>query len=140
MALKKQQFYEGAALHLLARAGGITGIRYEGPFFFLNDHLSVFLKYCTKGRSPWGFTFTADEQNALRDRALQHEVVIGLICGADGVVALPYDAYASIATTRDSAIRVSCYRQHNEQYEINGPDGRLTGKVPPSNWQRILRH
>jgi hypothetical protein len=41
MAIKKQEFYEGAALHLLARAGGITGIRYVAPFFLLNDHLRL---------------------------------------------------------------------------------------------------
>lgn len=33
MAIKKQEFYEGAALHLLARSGGISNIRYETPFF-----------------------------------------------------------------------------------------------------------
>jgi len=33
MAIKKQEFYEGAALHLLVRGGAITSIRYELPFF-----------------------------------------------------------------------------------------------------------
>ena len=52
MAIKKQEFYEGAALHLLARAGGITSLRYEAPLFLLNNRLLVHLKYSTKGRSP----------------------------------------------------------------------------------------
>lgn len=47
MSIKKQEFYEGVALHLLARNGGITSIRYEAPFFLLNDHLLVHLKYST---------------------------------------------------------------------------------------------
>jgi len=34
MAIKKQEFYEGAALHLVARATPIA-IRYEAPFFFV---------------------------------------------------------------------------------------------------------
>ena len=74
MSIKKQEFYEGAALHLLARAGGITGIRYEAPLFLLNEQLLVLLKYSTKGRSPWGFTFTRDEQLILHNRASQLRV------------------------------------------------------------------
>jgi len=69
MAIKKQEFYEGAALHLLARNGGIAGIRYESPFFVLNDDPWVLLKYSTRGRSPWGFTFMPDEQVLLQVRA-----------------------------------------------------------------------
>jgi hypothetical protein len=138
MAIKKQEFYEGAALHLLARTGGITSIRYEAPFFLLNDFLLVYLKYSTRGRSPWGFTFTTDEQVALESRASQLKIVIGLVCGADGVMAFTYDAYRSVAALRDSAVHIACYRQHGEHYEVNGPDGRLDGKVAPSNWLRIL--
>jgi hypothetical protein len=138
MAIKKQEFYEGAALHMLARAGAITSIRYEAPFFRLNDDLLVYLKYSTKGRSPWGFTFTTDEQVVLQRRGSELKIVIGLVCGADGVVALTYDAYRSVAAPRKSAVHIACYRKHGEHYEVNGPDGRLDGKMAPSNWQRIL--
>src|SRR5438309_6815662 len=41
MAIKKQEFYEGAALHLLARSGGITSIRYDPPLFIVNNRLLV---------------------------------------------------------------------------------------------------
>ena len=138
MAIKKQEFYEGAALHLLARTGGITSIRYEAPFFRLNNQLLVYLKYSTRGRSPWGFTFMPDEQVLLQNRAPGSEIVIGLICGADGVAALTYDAYRRVAAHRTSALHIACYRQHGEHYEVNGPDGKLDRKVAPSNWQRIL--
>jgi hypothetical protein len=138
MAIKKQEFYEGAALHILARTGGVTSIRYEAPFFLLNNQLLVYLKYSTRGRSPWGFTFTADEQVLLHDRDSETKIVIGLVCGADGVVALNYDAFRSVAPPRKSAVHIACYRQHGEYYEVNGPDGTLDGKVAPSNWQRIL--
>jgi hypothetical protein len=138
MAIKKQEFYEGAALHLLARTGGITSIRYESPFFLLNKNLQVYLKYSTKGRSPWGFTFTPDEQTLLRGKASQFKTVIALICGADGVAAFTYEAYLGIAAPRNSAVHIACYRKHGEYYDVNGPDGRLDGKVSPSNWRRIL--
>jgi hypothetical protein len=138
MSIKKQEFYEGAALHLLARSGRIASIRYEAPFFLFNGHLLVLLKYSTRGRSPWGFTFTPDEQTILKIADSKSKIVIGLVCGADGVAAFSYDAYLGIAAPRKSAIHVSCYRRHGEHYEVNGPDGHLDGKVAPSNWRRIL--
>jgi hypothetical protein len=138
MAIKKQEFYEGAALHLLARTGGITTVRYEAPFFILNSHLLIYLKYSTRGRSPWGFTFMPDEQVLLQTRASKFEVMIGLICGADGVAALSYQGYNRIATVRRSAVHVACYRKHSEYYDVNGPDGRLDEKIAPSNWRKIL--
>lgn len=143
MAIKKQEFYEGAALHLLARSGGITSIVYDPPLFLMNNQVLVLLKYSTKGRSPWGFTFTTDEQVLLQKKAVDHvdrRVVIGLVCGADGVATFTYDDYRSVANSTNAAVHISCYRKHGEHYEVNGPDGTLDGKVAPSNWQRILEN
>ena len=117
MAIKKQEFYEGAALYLLARTGAITSIRYDAPFLLLNDRLFVLLKYSTKGRSPWRFTFTPDEQEVLHRRATQCKIIIGLICGADGVAAFTYDAYVRVAALRKSSVHIACYRQHHKHYE-----------------------
>ena len=138
MTIKKQEFYEGAALHLLARAGGIKNVQYQAPFFLLNDALTVHLKYCTRSRSPWTFSFATDEQVLLRDRASKFKTVIGLICGADGVASISYDDYQKIAESGNAAIHIACYRDHHKHYEIKGPKGKLDSKVAPSNWQRIL--
>ncbi len=138
MNIRKQEFYEGAALHVLARRGSITSIKYEAPFFKLNDRLLVYLKYCTRTRSPWGFTFTSDERRFLQKHGGGTEIVIGLICGSDGIAALTYAEFCSIASQQDIQVHVSCYRSHGEHYEVNGPDGTLGGKVAPSDWQRIL--
>lgn len=139
MAIKKQAFYEGAALHILACAGDVTSIHREPPFFLLNKRLLVLLKYCTKGRSPWAFTFGIDEQVFLANRASESRLVFGLVCGGDGVAALPYEAYLSIASVRRATVHIACYRQHAEHYEINGPDGKLSSKVSPAMWERILQ-
>lgn len=138
MAIKKQEFYEGAALHLLVRNGSIKNIRYEPPLFVVNDQVLILLKYSTKSRSPWGFTFTTDEQTLLETKASERKIVIGLVCGGDGVASISYDAYKSVAAPRSSAVHIACYRQHGEHYEVNGPDGTLNWKVAPSNWQKIL--
>jgi hypothetical protein len=39
MAIKKQEFYEGAALHLIARTGLVAGVQYVAPFFVFNNRL-----------------------------------------------------------------------------------------------------
>jgi hypothetical protein len=138
MAIKKQEFYEGAAIHLLSRGGRIAGLRYEPPFFIVNNELSVCLKYSTRGRSPWGFTFTSDEQNLLRTRAKSSDLIIGLICGPDGIAAISYEDYRTIAGPKKSALHISCYRKHGKHYGVFGPDGELNRKIAPSVWQRIL--
>jgi hypothetical protein len=138
MPINKQSFYEGAALHVLARSGGIEGIRYEPPFFILNNNLFVDLKYSTRSRSPWGFTFTPAEQHTLETKAARSNIVIGLICGADGIAAISYDSFRTVASHRKSAIHIACYRTHGKHYEINGPDGTLDERVAPSTWSLLL--
>jgi len=139
MGIQKQEFYEGAALHQLIRGlrDGVS-VAHSPPFFVFNGRLQVHLKYSTAKRSPWGFTFTVDEQILLRQCAREIPLVIGLICGADGIAALPYVDYLRIAPLKDAALRVSCRRKHREHFEIGGPDGTLPGKVAPSDWARLL--
>ena len=138
MGIKKQEFNEGAALHMLIRQGGVSSIRYEAPFFIVNERQLVHLKYCTRSRSPWGFTFMPEEQSLLMQTSSKNCVAIALICGADGVAAFDCRAYLSIARPKRSSVHVACYRGRGEHYEVNGPDGSLQGKVAPSNWLRIL--
>jgi len=136
--IRKQDFYEGAALYLLACEGQIEQIRYQPPFFLLNGEVSVYLKYSTRGRSPWGFTFMPDEAITLKRKTAEAKVVIALVCGSDGVAALSYKELDGVAPFEDRPIRVACFRLFNEHYEIRGPKGIAKKKVPPSRWKRIL--
>jgi hypothetical protein len=138
MAIQKQEFYEGAALHQLIRGSSGAKVSFSWPFFIFDGQLQVHLKYSTAKRTPWGFTFMPDEQVLLQARAKQLPLVIGLICGADGIAALPYDDYSNITALKPVAIHISCKRNHREHYEISGPDGILSGKVAPSDWGRLL--
>jgi hypothetical protein len=138
MPIQKQEFYEGAALHQLIRGSCRAEVSFSSPFFIFNGQLQAHLKYSTAKRTPWGFTFMPDEQVLLQARARELPLVIGLICGADGVAALPYANFSGIAPLKPVAMRISCKRQHREHYEISGPDGTLSGKVAPSDWGRLL--
>jgi hypothetical protein len=139
MAIKKQEFYEGAALHALAKNGCIRGISYEAPFFLLNNGLLVYFKHSTKGRSPWGFTFMPSEQALLQEAVSRTRTIIAFICGSDGVAAVAVEEYLKIAAPRDSSVHVSCFRLHGQYYDIFGPNGKLGGKVSPSLWRNILK-
>lgn len=139
MAIQKQEFYEGAALHQLIRGCIGTKVVHLPPLFVFNDRLQVHIKYSTAKRSPWSFTFVADEQVWLAERSCVMPLIIGLVCGADGIAALPFNEYATIASTRSAALRVACYRHHREHFEIRGPDGKLPGKIAPSDWSRLLK-
>ena len=138
MPITKQAFYEGAALHQLARSTELKSIRYEAPFFIFNKSVLAYLKYSTKTRSPWAFTFTEEEQVLLTRRAASDLIAIGLICAGDGVAMIAYDDYLSIASPRKGAVHVACYRKHKEHYEVSGPDGAVARKVAPSEWGRLL--
>ena len=138
MGIKKQDFYEGAALFILARTGDLHGIRHEEPFFVLNDNLLIYLKHSTQTRSPWGFTFSKEERETLRAKNASDKIVIGLVCGADGVAALPYESFAEVAGSGDGQFRIACHRKHNEHYCITGPNAQLAKKIAPSNWLKIL--
>jgi hypothetical protein len=96
------------------------------------------MKYSTKGRSPWGFTFSHEEQVLLEHHSKMTEVVIGLVCGADGVAAVRYQQFRTVVQKHRRAIHLSCARSHGEHYLISGPDGSLRHKVAPGSWQKIL--
>jgi hypothetical protein len=139
MGIQKQQFYEGAALHQLIRGtAGRMSIVHSSPFFTINDRLTVHLKYCTAKRSPWSFTFTPLEQLDLLRAASQSDLIIGLICGADGVSALPFADYAKIAQHRETSLRISCKRLYRKHFEVTGPDAILPRKIAPSEWVNLL--
>jgi hypothetical protein len=103
----------------------------------LNGSISILLKYSTKGRSPWGFTLTPDEQQLLASQVTP-DFIVGLICGSDGVAAFNATELGAIATFNGAGIHLACYRRHGEHYEVSGPDGSMLRKIPPSRWQHIL--
>jgi hypothetical protein len=139
MVIRKHNFYEGAALSMLIRAAGAMHVIFQEPFFVVDGRLVLYLKYSTKVRSPWNFTFTAEEQILLTEPISPVAPTIALICGEDGVAALSMEDYESIVNVeRNTAAHVACFRRHGEYYEISGPNGVLQTKIAPSKWHRLL--
>lgn len=139
MGIQKQEFYEGAALYRLIRGSDeAKRIAYVPPFFIVDGCLQIYLKYSTAKRSPWSYTFMPEEQELLCQHARSMPVVIGLICGADGVAAVPYEDYLKVAPIKSAALRVSCKRNHREHFEVGGPNGTLPEKIAPASWNTFL--
>ena len=139
MGIQKQEFYEGAALHQLVRGTAGVQISYLAPFFVVDDRFQIHLKYSTGVRSPWGFSFLPAEQQLMRARSTGLPLVIGLICGSDGIAALPYEKYQQAAALRDVAVWVSCARLHRKHFEVSGPDATVAGKISLSDWPRLTK-
>jgi hypothetical protein len=136
--LKKQEFYEGAALYQLLRTNAVERVSYAHPFFILNDKTAILLKYSTRKDSPWNFTFTELELSEFEYENKPFNYFAGLICGSDGVVALSLTQLTQLAEPGDKSFRVGCYRKHDHQYEVRGPLGALRGKISRNSWKRIL--
>lgn len=140
MSIKKLEYYEGAAIYKLARHGVIDGLRYEPPLFLLNNGTHVLIKHSAKKRSPWGFTFTALERNLLLERNCRgSRIILGLVCGSDGVAALTYGEFCSLVPETETSIRIACARSFGEHFLVKGANGRLRKKIAPSRWWKILK-
>lgn len=135
--IKKQEFYEGAALCQLLSADASTSMRCAPPFHIVNENVYVLLKYCTRSRSPWGFTLTSGERVELEAIACSEDVHIGLVCGSDGVAAVRYADLRNVLGSGAGSVRVACYRKQGQHYLISGPNGVLDRKVAPSRWRNI---
>src|SRR5690349_16323853 len=132
MPINKQAFYEGAALYMLARQARTIRLEYRNPFFIINAEVAVYLKYSARVRSPWTFTFGVAEFAALAETSCSSELVVGLICGGDGIAGVTYEQLHKIVGVPTSAAHVACARRYNEHYGVVGPQGELDKKVQPS--------
>lgn len=138
MTIAKHEFYEGAALHQLVTNSKVESIRYEAQVFTINNSVQIYLKYCTKNRTPWGFTFTSSECTLLETCATNKRVFLGLVCAADGIAAISHEMFRSIASQGKDPFSILCHRKFGKHYLVSGPNGSLSRKIAPSQWQRIL--
>jgi hypothetical protein len=140
MTIQKQEFYQGAAIHRLVCLGGLKSISFEDPFFIFNDQILVYFKYSTKTRGPWGFSFMPEEQKLIKMKSETKgdRLVLGLVCGSDGVALVKSNEIFTIGFLKESSVRIACHRKHGEHYKVSGPEGELLNKVAPSEWTRLL--
>jgi hypothetical protein len=137
----------GASLAQLATTGRPVTI-HERPglerclFDILSDGAvsSVLFKYSTRRKSPWQFTVTREQLDALRGRAPAlpySRRYFALVCYTDGVCLVSLDDFLEIVKVQRKDLQwgVSVSRGHSTQYRVSGPGRELLERtVPRSRW------
>ncbi len=136
--LYRNGYYHGAAIVRLLDDERCLAVRKYGLFgYIVNDSIFVLLKYTTKARTPWGFTFDQEEVGRYSKMNLLYpRVVLGFICGDDGVCALEWSQASGLLAGNPGRIAVG--RKHNKQYDVWGSAGGLKGKIALNRWPSLL--
>ncbi|MCP4649613.1 MAG: hypothetical protein GY853_05980 [PVC group bacterium] len=132
--IDKQEYYYGAGLIKLIDDPRFLTIKKNEDGYIVNDATFIYLKYRTKSMAPWSFTITKEEGQLLqKHRDKFTNVVIGLVCGGDGVCAVSFDLAKELLGGTEGSISVK--RKFREQYSVKGPAQKMKGKVSPKEWQ-----
>lgn len=135
--LEKQEFYWGAAIIRLLEDSRCTGLKKEEHGYLVNSKSFVLLKYSTKSRTPWRFIFGEDEFARLTHVSNRNNsIVIGLICGGDGVCAIGWTQALTLLGGKSGWISVR--RNFHERYGVAGPTGELDRKISVRDWPAVL--
>ena len=135
--IEKEDFYHGAAIMRLIDYGHPLSFAKHDIGYRVNETTFLYLKYTTKSRSPWRFTFSQEEINRLRTLSETHRrVIVAFICGGDGVCAITAEELFQIGGL--DLRWVSVQRKHRERYAVSGPAGDLGRKVALQRWPLLV--
>ncbi len=136
--IDKLHYYHGAAIVSLLQENEDISVKKKGLWgYVINDQVFVFLKYTTKARTPWRFSFDQEDvDRCLRMLSEYNSLVLGLICGGDGVCALTWKEAQFLLNDKPGWISVK--RKHNESYGVAGSISKLKGKIPVERWVKIF--
>jgi len=136
--LDKSEYYHGAAIIRLMGDARCLAVKKRGFLgYVVNDEIFVFLKYTTKARSPWGFSFNKEDVDHLFTIEQEYKsVVLGLVCGGDGVCALHWSEAKELLGGKPG--RIATGRKHNQCYAVWGTKGTWKRKIPLGRWPLLL--
>lgn len=125
--------FEGG-VHVRAVQSDVAG------FYVVNWKLPVYVKYSTARKGPWSFSFQSAHQDMQAGLVGEYgECVTVLVCGRDGIVAVPYvDMIGVIGCCSSAQVGVTVYRRHNQMYQVKGRDGVLERRVSKNSLGEIL--
>jgi len=133
--IDKQNYYHGAALIEILEHANCKQISKFDTGFAVNGNIFIFLKYTTKHRSPWRFTFSQSDIEYL-DSLKGKSIFIALVCGGDGICSIKETELKILITNKSGW--VSAKRKFREQYKVTGSNNELTEKVSFKRWPNII--
>jgi len=135
--IAKKEFYHGVAIIRLLEDKRCQTVRKDDLGYIVNDEIYVFIKYTTKTRPPWTFTFGQDEVRQLNSLSSSFkDIIIVLVCGGDGICAVTWRNACRLLG--NNAGWISARRKINEQYAVTGQSDQLHGKVSLNQWPLIV--
>ncbi len=136
--IDKFGYYHGAALVRLMDDERCRAVKKQGLLgYVVNDEIFVFLKYTTKARSPWGFTFDQEDVDRCSKMAQEFKsVVLGLVCGGDGICGLHWCEAKNLLG--DKPGRIATGRNHNQSYSVWGTAGEWKRKISLNRWPLLF--
>lgn len=135
--IEKLEFYHGAALVRLIEDPRCETIGKHVYGYRVNQQRLVAIKYSTRARSPWGFTFSQDDIDRLQMTEQQFGgCFIAFVCGGDGVCALSWITVVDLLGNSPGGI--SAKRAFAGCYAVSGPTGALKGKIAMNRWPGIV--
>lgn len=144
MPIDKYEFIHGAALVQVVNHPSFTALNRASErygHYLINDDRHLFVKYSTSHRSPWQFTFRADDIDAIQAEVGSSPTFVALVCGRDGVAVIVGEAilglFAEAQRADQQAIVVT--RPSGGSYRVAGPRGQLAQTIPMNAFpDRIL--
>lgn len=134
--IDKLHYYHGAAIVSLLENENFSVSRKGLLGYVVNNKVFIFVKYTTKSRSPWRFSFDQEDIDRCSKMAAEYNsVVIGLVCGGDGICAINWSEAQMLLGVKPGWI--STKRKHNESYGVAGSASKFKGKIPIGRWISI---
>jgi len=136
--LDKSAYYHGAAVIPILEDTRCRSIRKLGSLgYVVNDDTFLFIKYTTKERSPWRFTFDQEDIDRSVNMASEYRrLVFGFVCGSDGVCAIDWRQGRELLGSKPGWIAAG--RKHNHSYSVWGANGELKRKVSLGKWPALV--
>jgi hypothetical protein len=133
----KRDYYHGATLIQAIEDTRFRSIKLKGTGYVINDQSIVYLKYTTKSKSPWRFTFSQNELSVVHSSSSDElNIFFVFICNGIGFCAVKYQELLNLLDHKPNWIAIS--RKFNAQFKVSGQIGSLVNRIPYNRWPKIL--
>jgi hypothetical protein len=145
------EFLEGAAFVRLVNYGQQVTITaastiHSSTYLIETDtHQSaVLFKHSKRPKSPWSFTLSSQEDDALKvlhSKYSNYLVFIAFICHKDGICCVSKERLMSVIDTSKGIAdqHISVSRKPRGSYYVSGPGRQqMLQTVPQSDWPRVV--
>jgi len=138
--------YDGIVLRRLAKYGEpfeVAEIGDKAGHYCLNEGAFLLVKYASRNRSPWQFTFRPDDIDTLvndqKEGGLFGGSYVCLVCGYNSLCALEEAEWSSLFdfdVTGQQTVVVR--RDPRSSFEVTGSLGKLDRKIPASRFPSLI--